>query len=151
MLKNVKCAKCVKCGKEHPATPDVTTCECGGILDIVYDYDYIKSHLTKEKLAARKDLTMWRYRELLPIEEETENTPLRVGNTPLYEEPRLAEMLGLGHLYVKDDGLNPTSSLKDRASAMPWPRPRRPGRTSSPAPPPATPPRLSRATPPPPG
>ena len=118
MLKNVKCAKCVKCGKEHPATPDVTTCECGGILDIVYDYDYIKSHLTKEKLAARKDLTMWRYRELLPIEEDAENTPLRVGNTPLYEEPRLAEMLGLGHLYVKDDGLNPTSSLKDRASAM---------------------------------
>ena len=118
MLKNVKCAKCVKCGKEYPATPDVTTCECGGILDIVYDYDYITSHLTKEKLAARKDLTMWRYRELLPIEEETENTPLRVGNTPLYEEPRLAEMLGLGHLYVKDDGLNPTSSLKDRASAM---------------------------------
>ena len=118
MLKNVKCAKCVKCGKEYPATPDVTTCECGGILDIVYDYDYIKSRLTKEKLAARKDLTMWRYRELLPIEEETENTPLRVGNTPLYEEPRLAEMLGLGRLYVKDDGLNPTSSLKDRASAM---------------------------------
>ena len=118
MLKNVKCAKCVKCGKEYPATPDVTTCECGGILDIVYDYDYVKSRLTKEKLAARKDMTMWRYRELLPIEEETENTPLRVGNTPLYEEPRLAEMLGLGHLYVKDDGLNPTSSLKDRASAM---------------------------------
>ena len=118
MLKNVKCAKCVKCGKEYAATPDVTTCECGGILDIVYDYDYIKSRLTKEKLAARKDMTMWRYRELLPIEEETENTPLRVGNTPLYEEPRLAEMLGLGHLYVKDDGLNPTSSLKDRASAM---------------------------------
>ena len=118
MRKNVKCAKCVKCGKEYPATPDVTTCECGGILDIVYDYDYIKSRLTKEKLAARKDMTMWRYRELLPIEEETENTPLRVGNTPLYEEPRLAEMLGLGRLYVKDDGLNPTSSLKDRASAM---------------------------------
>ena len=118
MPKNVKCAKCVKCGKEYPATPDVTTCECGGILDIVYDYDYIKSRLTKEKLAAQKDMTMWRYRELLPIEEETENTPLRVGNTPLYEEPRLAEMLGLGHLYVKDDGLNPTSSLKDRASAM---------------------------------
>ena len=61
---------------------------------------------------------MWRYRELLPIEETTENTPLRVGNSPLYEEPRLAEMLGLKRLYVKDDGQNPTASLKDRASAM---------------------------------
>ena len=117
-MKNVKYGKCVRCGKTYDAVPDLTNCECGGILDIVYDYDYIKSRLTKEKLAARKDMTMWRYRELLPIEEETENTPLRVGNTPLYEEPRLAEMLGLGHLYVKDDGLNPTSSLKDRASAM---------------------------------
>ena len=116
-MKNVKYARCVKCGKIYEAVPDLTNCECGGILDIVYDYDYIRSVLTKEKLAARPH-TMWRYRELLPIEEETENTPLRVGNTPLYEEPRLAEMLGLGRLYVKDDGLNPTSSLKDRASAM---------------------------------
>ena len=117
-MKNVKYGKCVRCGKTYEAVPTLTNCTCGGILDIVYDYGYIKSRLTKEKLAARKDMTMWRYRELLPIEEETENTPLRVGNTPLYEEPRLAEMLGLGHLYVKDDGLNPTSSLKDRASAM---------------------------------
>ena len=117
-MKYVRHARCVRCGAIYEAVPALTTCRCGGILDIVYDYDYIKSRLTKEKLAARKDMTMWRYRELLPIEEETENTPLRVGNTPLYEEPRLAEMLGLGHLYVKDDGLNPTSSLKDRASAM---------------------------------
>ena len=74
--------------------------------------------LTKEKLAARSERTMWRYRELLPIEETTEPTPLRVGWSPLYEEPRLAEELGLKRLWVKDDGLNPTASLKDRASAM---------------------------------
>ena len=117
-MKNVLYGKCVKCGKTYAATPDLTTCECGGILDIIYDYDYIKTRLTKEKLAARKDLSMWRYRELLPIEETTENTPLRVGNSPLYDEPRLAEMLGLKQLYVKDDGQNPTASLKDRASAM---------------------------------
>ena len=117
-MKNVLYGKCVKCGKTYAATPDLTTCECGGILDITYDYDYIKARLTKEKLAARKDLSMWRYRELLPIEETTENTPLRVGNSPLYDEPRLAEMLGLKQLYVKDDGQNPTASLKDRASAM---------------------------------
>ena len=97
-MKNVLYGKCVKCGKTYAATPDLTTCECGGILDITYDYDYIKTRLTKEKLAARKDLSMWRYRELLPIEETTENTPLRVGNSPLYDEPRLAEMLGLKQL-----------------------------------------------------
>ena len=117
-MKNVLYGKCVKCGKTYEATPDLTTCECGGILDITYDYDYIKTQLTKEKLAARQERTMWRYRELLPIEETTESTPLRVGWSPLYEEPRLAEQLGLKKLWVKDDGQNPTASLKDRASAM---------------------------------
>ena len=118
MLKNVKCARCVRCGKEYEAVPNLTNCSCGGILDIVYDYDYIKAHLTKETLKNRVNPTMWRYRELLPVEETTPDTPLRVGWSPLYEEPKLAEQLGLGRLWVKDDGINPTASLKDRASAM---------------------------------
>lgn len=117
-MKHVQCARCIRCGKEYEADPNVTTCECGGILDIIYDYDYIKAHFTKETLKNRKDPTMWRYRELLPVEETTEAPPLRVGGSPLYEEPRLAEQLGLKKLWVKDDGLNPTASLKDRASAM---------------------------------
>lgn len=117
-MRNVKYGKCVRCGKTYEAAPDLTTCECGGILDIVYDYEYIKSRLTKETLASRTERSMWRYRELLPIEETTAPTPLRVGWSPLYEEPRLAEQLGLGRLFVKDDGQNPTASLKDRASAM---------------------------------
>jgi len=117
-MKHVKYAKCVRCGKEYAAVPDLTNCECGGILEITYDYEYIKTRLTREKLTTRDDRSMWRYRELLPIEETTENTPLRVGWSPLYEEPRLAEQLGLGKLWVKDDGQNPTASLKDRASAM---------------------------------
>ena len=117
-MKNVKCARCVKCGREYEAVPGLTNCECGGILDIVYDYAYIRTRLTKEKLAARTERTMWRYRELLPVEESTEPTPLRVGWSPLYDEPRLAAQLGLKQLYVKDDGQNPTASLKDRASAM---------------------------------
>ena len=53
-MKNVKYGKCVRCGKTYEATPDLTNCECGGILDIVYDYDYIKTVLTKEKLAKRE-------------------------------------------------------------------------------------------------
>ena len=117
-MKHVLYGKCVKCGRTYEAVPDLTNCACGGILDIVYDYDYIKSTFTKETLAARQDHTMWRYRELLPVEPDTPNTPLRVGWSPLYEEPRLAEQLGLKRLWVKDDGQNPTASLKDRASAM---------------------------------
>ena len=117
MLKNVKCARCVKCGKEYEAVPNLTNCSCGGILDIIYDYNYIKKNLTKETLRSRPN-TMWRYRELLPVEETTPDTPLRVGWSPLYEEPRLASQLGLKKLWVKDDGQNPTASLKDRASAM---------------------------------
>ena len=118
MLRNVKYGRCVRCGRTYEAVPNLTTCECGGILDIVYDYDYIKTKLTKDVLARRENRSMWRYRELLPVEESTPDTPLRVGWSPLYEEPKLADMLGVRHLWVKDDGQNPTASLKDRASAM---------------------------------
>ncbi len=117
-MRNVKYGKCVKCGKTYEAVPDLTACKCGGILDITYDYEYIQARLTKEVLANRAERSMWRYRELLPIKEDTAPTPLRVGWSPLYEEPRLAQQLGLGRLFVKDDGQNPTASLKDRASAM---------------------------------
>ena len=117
-MRHVKYGRCVKCGKTYEAVPDLTTCECGGILDIVYDYDYIKSVFTKETLKNRQNFTMWRYRELLPVEDTTPDPPLRVGWSPLYRADRLAQELGIARLYVKDDGLNPTASLKDRASAM---------------------------------
>lgn len=117
-MKNVKYAKCVKCGKEYEATPGVTNCACGGILDIVYDYDYIKAHFTKDDLAKCRDNSMWRFRPLLPVEPDSAPTPLRVGWSPLYKADNLAKELGLKTLYIKDDGQNPTASLKDRASAM---------------------------------
>ena len=117
-MKHVKCGRCVRCGKEYEATPNLTNCECGGILDIIYDYDFIRAHLTKQTLAQRTERSMWRYRELLPVEPETPAPPLRVGWSPLYEAPRLAAQLGIAKLWVKDDGLNPTASLKDRASSM---------------------------------
>lgn len=90
---------------------------------------------------------MWRYRELLPVEETTPDTPLRVGWSPLYDEPNLARALGIRKLWVKDDGQNPTASLKDRPVPWLWPRPRG-GAKTTPAPPPAMPPALWRATPP---
>ena len=117
-MNNVKCCKCVKCGKEYPATPDITTCECGGILDVVYDYAYVITKMNKETLKKCADPTMWRYRALLPIDEDTVPQGLRVGGSPMYKADNLARDLGIAALYIKDDGVNPTASLKDRASAM---------------------------------
>jgi threonine synthase len=61
---------------------------------------------------------MWRYEALLPIDDVRHVQPLRVGWTPLYAFPTLANEFGLAGLYVKDDGQNPTASYKDRASSL---------------------------------
>ena len=118
MLKNVTHAKCVRCGAEYEAVPGLTTCTCGGMLDIQYDYGYIRTLVSRETLSGCRDYSMWRYRPFLPVEPDSPPTPLRVGWSPLYPAPRLAQVLGLKALYIKDAGQNPTSSLKDRASAM---------------------------------
>ncbi|MGF0007022.1 threonine synthase [Eubacteriales bacterium SGI.150] len=117
-MKNVTHAKCVRCGAEYEAVPGLTTCTCGGMLDIQYDYGYIRTLVSRETLSGCRDYSMWRYRPFLPVEPDSPPTPLRVGWSPLYPAPRLAQVLGLKDLYIKDDGQNPTSSLKDRASAM---------------------------------
>lgn len=114
-------AVCVKCGHEQEATPSATTCaKCGGILDIKYDYIKIKAAVTPKQLKERREQTMWRYMEFLPVEPETVSkvNKLKVGCSPLYKVDRLADRLGIRALYVKDDGINPSASLKDRASAM---------------------------------
>lgn len=117
-MKNVISAVCIKCGAEHEAKPDITVCKkCGGLLDIKYDYGYIKKVFSKEKLANR-ERTMWRYEELLPVTGEAKVNKLRVGWSPMYKADRLGEAIGLKNLWIKDDGINPTASLKDRASSM---------------------------------
>lgn len=118
-MKHVISAVCIKCGAEHEAAPDITTCkQCGGILDIKYDYAAIRAKLTPKALSERRESSMWRYLEFLPVTGESKRKKLRVGCSPFYEAPALAEQLSLKALYIKDDGVNPTASLKDRASAM---------------------------------
>ena len=120
-MKYVKSLQCINCGKEYEAEPDRYLCpDCGekGLLDVMYDYKKIKNNWTKEGLNKNDNLNIWRYLPLLPIEDNSERPSLRVGWTPLYESKDLAEELGLQTVYIKDDGLNPTGSLKDRASAM---------------------------------
>lgn len=113
--------RCTLCHMEYPYTEDMLTCPaCGekGILDILFDYAEIKTVFNRESLAADRTNSLWRYRALLPVEGYGWERFLRVGYTPLYRSHSLEKQLGLKALYIKDDGLNPTASLKDRASAV---------------------------------
>ncbi len=113
--------RCTLCGREYSFGPELMTCpHCGekGILDIVYDYRAVGKALSRETLAADRDNSMWRYKALMPLAGEGLSRFLRIGWTPLYESLRLGDTLGLKKLYIKDDGINPTASLKDRASGV---------------------------------
>ena len=120
-MSHILSLKCVLCGAEYQ--PDEVLYVCPkhgdeGILDVIYDYDLIGRRLTKGGLANNHDYSIWRYAPLLPVAENSPRPPLQVGWTPLYHARRLGDRLGLPHLYLKDDGRNPTASFKDRASAI---------------------------------
>jgi threonine synthase len=118
-MNSVAGLKCVECGREHAVSETEYVCaSCGGNLDVLYDYDRLRTQISKSSLAADRNLTMWRYRALLPIEPASPVPPLTVGWTPIYDYPRLAEHRGVKQLLVKDDGRNPTASFKDRPSAL---------------------------------
>ena len=110
--------RCIVCGARYSTRVPYTCPKCGieGILDVEYDYRAVRRAMTKKRLSARP-LNHWRYAELLPV--NAARVPnLSVGWTPLYETKALARHLGIRGLYVKDDGRNPTGSLKDRPSSL---------------------------------
>jgi len=113
--------KCVLCGKTYDPSDVSYTCPaCGldGTLDVVYDYDSLRKVFSRETLASCNDMSMWRYGEILPIEDQGNIPALQVGWSPLYSSRKLSEKYSVRDVYIKDDGRNPTGSLKDRASAV---------------------------------
>lgn len=110
--------RCAKCGAEHSVKAARFTCpDCGpdGILDVLYDYDEVAKHISRETLAASQQNSHWRYLPLLPVGSMASAPRPRTGWTPLYHLPG---HLGLSGLHVKDDSGNPTASLKDRATSV---------------------------------
>ena len=89
-----------------------------GTLDILYDYAGLARELDRDAIAASREPNLWRYRSLLPIAPDCPVPPLDAGWTPLYPAPRIARSLGIERAWIKDEGANPTASLKDRASAL---------------------------------
>ncbi len=89
-------------------------------MDVLLDYDSIRQKFQPEDLTCRAEDSLWRYLPLLPVPDPGgAGTPIRsAGWTPVYSLPRLAQGLGLKHLWLKDESRNPTASFKDRASAV---------------------------------
>ena len=113
--------RCVICAEPYAPAPGRYVCDgCGeaGTLDAQYDYEAVSRVLNPQSLAADPERSMWRYRPLLPVDAGAPVTPLGVGWTPLAESERLARRWGVGRLWIKDEGRQPTASLKDRASAV---------------------------------
>jgi threonine synthase len=111
---------CLVCGERYaPAEVEYVCPRHGedGILDVAYDYPALGASVERDPARAPGE-GMWRFRALLPIEAGSAVPPIRVGGTPMHEAPRLATALGVGRVWVKDEGRQPTASLKDRASAM---------------------------------
>jgi threonine synthase len=113
----MKALKCRECGREYPLEA-THVCEFDfGPLEVAYDYDRIKTALTRERIASRP-FTMWRYRELLPVAGEP-TVGQQVGYTPLIKADRLAKRLGVREVWVKNDAVNyPTLSFKDRVVSV---------------------------------
>lgn len=109
--------KCRECGRLYPKEA-IHVCDFDfGPLEAAYDYGSIKRVLTRELIESRPQ-SMWRYRELLPIDGEP-TVGCQVGFTPLIKTSRLAKALGIRELYVKNDTVNyPTLSFKDRVVSV---------------------------------
>jgi threonine synthase len=121
--------KCRECSRHYPAIA-IHVCEfCFGPLEVDYDYAAIKKAASREKIESRPQ-TMWRYKELLPIEKDP-TVGMQVGFTPLVKTDRLAKFLGIRECYVKNDTVNyPTLSFKDRVVSVALSRARELGFTT---------------------
>ncbi|ALJ56593.1 Threonine synthase [Candidatus Xiphinematobacter sp. Idaho Grape] len=113
-FKNLKCREC---GRLYPKEA-IHVCEFDfGPLEVVYDYQAIGGTLSHSLIESRPH-SMWRYKELLPIEGEP-TVGIQVGFTPLIRAVRLAEFLGVKELWIKNDSVNyPTLSFKDRVVSV---------------------------------
>ncbi len=114
---NVTHLYCSFCGKEYESRHLYNLCDCGKPLLVAYDLDRAKATLSRQSLAGRAP-TLWRYEEVLPVEDKSNRLTLGEGMTPLLKAERLGKRLGLRHLYIKDESLNPTASFKARGMAV---------------------------------
>jgi threonine synthase len=109
--------ECGRCARRHEAGRVQNLCTCGGPLLARYDLAQAALEMRPGHLALREP-TLWRYRDVLPIDDPEDRVSLGEGFTPLLPAPRLGAHVGLPKLFVKDESGNPTGSFKARGLAV---------------------------------
>jgi threonine synthase len=110
--------ECPECHQHLPADRIQTICEgCDSPLFARYDLGELAQRIAPPDISSRPS-GLWRWIELLPVEDDRYRLALGEGDTPLLPVPRLAASLRLDHVYIKDEGLNPTGSFKARGMAV---------------------------------
>jgi threonine synthase len=112
----VESLKCKECGESYPLDARYVCEQCFGPLEVSYDYSGFDPEEARRKIQAGSR-GIWRYSDFLPFESRP-GDPLEPGLTPLIRADRLAQHLGLGEVWIKNDAANPTHSFKDRVVAV---------------------------------
>jgi threonine synthase len=112
----VESLKCKECGASYPLDARFVCEQCFGPLEVAYDFSELDPAEARRKIQAGSR-GIWRYSDFLPFENRP-GDPLEPGLTPLIRADRLADRLGLGELWIKNDAANPTHSFKDRVVAV---------------------------------
>jgi threonine synthase len=112
----VQALACKECGTEYELEARYVCERCFGPLEVRYDLGSLEAAEVKRRIQAGPQ-SLWRYSDFLPFERAPQY-PLPAGCTPLVRAPRLAEAVGLGEVWVKNDAANPTHSFKDRVVSV---------------------------------
>ncbi|HWP75073.1 MAG TPA: pyridoxal-phosphate dependent enzyme, partial [Methylomirabilota bacterium] len=108
--------ECTRCSDYYPGDTPRALCDCGSTLLVRYDLAVVRKAVTPDDIA-RRPPTMWRYRELLPVRDEASIVTMGEGFTPMIPVPKAAREVGVGELWVKDEGVNPTGTFKARGAS----------------------------------
>ena len=110
--------ECISCGERYEIDEIVYSCKgCASLLEVKYDYDVLEKRI-KNRDYKKIPLSVWRYKDFLPVSDPSKIVSLHEGGTGLHSCSRLGAHLGLKHLYVKNEGENPTGSFKDRGMTV---------------------------------
>jgi threonine synthase len=114
---SVQGLRCKECGQVYDLEAIYVCEQCFGPLEVSYDHSALDGPAELRRKIQAGPPSIWRYGDFLPFDHRPK-TALEVGLTPLVRAERLADRLGVGEIYVKNDAANPTHSFKDRVVSV---------------------------------